>query len=239
MSKICPNCNTACDDALVLCPRCGTRLPAAQPPYGQQRPPQGQQPYGYGQQPPQGQQPYGYGQQPYGYGQQPFPQQKPQAIPGLGMNWFKFIIYFQLFAAALGNLILGIVMLTGNQYNTEYGNISEIMYLMFPSLKTLDIFVGICMILLAAGCIFARMRLAGFYANGPKLYLCVLAASIAVNLIYIVAFFVIFGDVIQGLGLDGAALEIVSQFVGMMIGYVILVIVNSIYFKKRAQLFTK
>ena len=74
--------------------------PPAQPGYGQQQAPQGQQPdygqqaaqQGYGQQPPQGQQP-GYGQQPPaqpGYGQQQAPQQgygqQSQAPQGYGQQ---------------------------------------------------------------------------------------------------------------------------------------------------------
>ena len=75
MSKICPKCGTACSDTQAFCQRCGSRLPAAQQPYGQQ-PPQGQQPP-YGQRPPQGQPPYG--QRPP-QGQQPYGQQRPGGV---------------------------------------------------------------------------------------------------------------------------------------------------------------
>ena len=251
MSKICPSCGTACDDAQTVCPRCGAALPSQQPygygqqPYGQQ--PYGQQPYGqqpYGQQPygqqPYGQQPYGqqpYGQQPYGqqpYGQQPYGQQPyPQAIPGLGMKWFKFIIYFQLFAAAVLNLISGLTIFTGSYYGGK--DEAALVYMVFPNLKTLDIFYAICLIALAAADIFVRMRLAGFRTNAPKLYLGVLAAAVAVSLIYIVAFFMILGDFSGLMDLT----SVISQYVSQLITSVVMIIVNAVYFKNRAPLFNR
>ena len=213
MSKICPSCGTACDDTQAFCPRCGSKLPAQQQPYGQQ-PPYGQQQYGQ-------QQPYGYGQQPPQYGQPP---QYSQG-PALGMKWFKFIIWFQLFATALLNVISGISALTGSQYGSSAD--AELVYMFFPSLKTVDMIYGICLIVLAAGAIFVRMQLAGFRTNAPKLYLGLLAAAVAANLIYLVAA----ASILSDLGLD------FTSNISQLATSVVMIVVNSIYFKKREHLF--
>lgn len=208
MQIFCPKCGAACDDAQPFCANCGGSL-SAQPASSAQQQPYGQQ-QSYGQQP-YGQQPYG--QQPYGQG------------PVLGMKWFKFIIYFQLFAAALISLATGISALTGGQY----GGYKDAVYLVFPALKTVDIFYGVCLIALAGANIYVRMQLAGFRSNGPKLYLSVYSATFVLSFLYIIAVSVIIGDRAGTLNL--------TAYISELVGAVILIIVNSIYFKKRAHMF--
>lgn len=275
MPKICSRCGTSCGDTQTFCPRCGTRLPAAQQPYGQrpsygQQPPQGQQRPPYGQQrPPYGQQrpPYGqqrppYGQQPYGQQRPPYGQQPPHNpqygyASGLGMNWFKFTIYFQLFAYALGAVILGIVVMTGSQYVYEiYGfstNYSEYMYEYFSGLKILDILYGLCLIALAAAAIYVRMRLAGYRTNGPSLFRAFWGAMILVNVIYAIAFVGITHEVFEELGsasshsisympsyLSSFITSFLSSFlmaVSQTISAVVMLIVNNIYYRNRAYMF--
>lgn len=247
MPKVCPRCGTACGDAQAFCPRCGSRLPAAQQPYGQ-RPPYGQPPYG--QRPPYGQPPYGqrppYGQPPYGQG------------PVLGMNWFKFTIYFQLFAYALGSVLFGIFVMTGSQYvykidifGYSYSdNYSNYVYEYFSGLKIADILYGICLIALAAGAIYVRMRLAGYRADGPSLFRGFWVAMIVVNVIYVIAFLGITHEIFEELDLMPSYMSsyfssFVTSFLSAFltaasqtISAVVMLIINNIYLKNRAHLFT-
>ena len=147
------------------------------------------------------------------------------------MKWFKFIIYFQLFASALLNLLSGISTLTGGQYGSS-GD-AEMVYTAFSGLKTLDVLYGVCAIALAAGDIFVRMRLAGYRANAPKLYLGVLAAAVVLSLIYIIGVFVILGEWADIIDLTA----VVSQYTSQLFVSIIMIGANHVYFKKRAHLF--
>ena len=215
----CPKCGTNLPDGTAFCMNCGTSItaqpntqqPNAQQSFGQQS--FGQQPYG---QQPYGQQPYGqqpFGQQPYG---QPM-------MPPVGMGWFKFLIYFALFASAFLNLIGGIIYLTGSQYDGA----ADLVYALFDGLQGLDIFYGLASIAAAALAIYARIRLAGFYRNAIKIVTILYVLVIAVSIIYIVAFGSIVGDI-------DATQPIVSICFS-----IIMMIVNIIYLNNRKFLFVR
>ena len=52
------------------------------------------------------------------------------------MKWYKFVIYFQLFAAALLNLGSGIALFTGSQYGLNSYEL-KLLYGVLGNLKTL------------------------------------------------------------------------------------------------------
>ena len=74
------------------------------------------------------------------------------------MKWHKFLIYFQLFLAAILNALTGL-----------------------GRLATLDIFYGAVYIATAVLAIYARFRLAGFRQNGPTAYMIFLGFNCALN----------------------------------------------------------
>lgn len=94
----CPNCRSQLIDGSIYCPVCGTQLAQAQQVNYQQM--NYQQPV---QQPVQQMTSNG------NYVQQPIQSQIRQKP--LGMKWFKFLIYFQLFAASLVSLLTGVFFL--------------------------------------------------------------------------------------------------------------------------------
>lgn len=192
----CPNCGTACDDSQAFCQSCGANLRTTQQP-------QPQQPYG----------------------QQPYAQQPYAQTPELGMKWFKFIIYVQLFLSALANLGTGISVLTGSQY----GEGKELVYYVFSSLKTVDVLYGVVLIVLAVGAIYVRMQLAGYRANGPKLYLVLMSATALASFIYIIAASSAIGELSRSLNL--------TTYITNLIISALLIVINAMYFKKRAHLF--
>ena len=204
----CTKCGTQMADGTAFCPSCGTAQSPQQPVY--QQPVYQQPPY---QQPP-------YQQPPY---QQPVYQQPWQAEAP--MKWYKFLIYFLLFASAVLNAITGVQMITGSMY----GGSAEMVYVYFDGLQVLDVVMGLAVFGMVALAIFARFRLAGFYRNGPMLLVATYGANLVFYLIYMIGLVCILPTELVG--------ELAPTFVGSMVGSIVMVIVNKIYFDKRKHLF--
>lgn len=226
MSKICMNCGASCQDHETFCQTCGAKLPETQT--GRQNTWQNvgaQQPYGgaagrqnmYGQNP-GSQNTYNqnanpYGTPAYGMGQ------------GQKMGWFKFIIYFQLFASAVINAALGITAFTGSHYDGK----AELVYAFFPGMSAVDKVYGLVLIVLAVFAIIVRFQLAQFKKAGPNLYLLLMLISAVAGLVYIIAVNIN----ISGYGVNVEYSDQISQLVVC----VVLLVVNYIYFQKRSHLF--
>lgn len=208
----CKNCGSEIPDGASFCPKCGT--PASQNTNGTQG--GYQQQSGYQQQ--GGYQQYGYQQQGGMYYQ--------NYSSGMPMKWFKFIIYVQLFLAALSSVIMGIQMLTGNIYNVFGYNASAFVYMAYPGLKPVDVIFGILFLGLAAAAILVRQKLANYKTGAPKTYLSFLILSLALNFVY-----GMLASLITGENLFSATLVI------QIIWNIVLIALNSIYFKKREHLF--
>lgn len=148
----------------------------------------------------------------------------------LPMKWFKFLIFFSLFASAVLNTISGIIALTGAQYEQEYKGAKELVYAYFEGLQTVDMIYGVALIAIAAFAIYVRVRLAGYYANGPKLLNVLYLANAGFGLFYIIALQSIVGSDVN-LDMTSAITSIITS--------VVMVGVNTVYFKKRAHLFVK
>jgi len=221
----CPSCGSAIDDNATICPKCGVAVSANSQPVQQEFVnPETEQ---YTEQPQEFVNPQDYTspayQQPYG--QQPY---QPNFASQLPMGWFKFLIYFSLFASAVLNFINGVLLVTGN----IYGDGSELVYYVFNSLKPIDMLTGVSLILLAALCIYTRFRLSGYYKNGPQFLNVLYILVCAIYLIYIIAVNVIVGSEIDmGSSFSSLIIQIITS--------IVMVIVNSNYFKKRAHMFVK
>ena len=211
------------------------------------------QPGGYGQNPYQlDTQPGSYGQNPYqpntqpgSYGQNPY---QPNAYPGdynqtayqsnvqygnyanppLGMKWFKFIIYFQLFAAALFGFGGGCYVATGSQYDDK----KELVYAAFDGLEALDITVGILSIALAVFALVTRFALARFKKVGPPMYLGMLAANIIVYIVYIA----ICESIVLSVT-NEKELELSDSAISSLLTCIVMFFVNLVYFNKRKHMF--
>ena len=210
---LCPNCGTDVSNAGRFCPNCGAPVPAngaaPQPQYQQ---PQYQQPQ---YQQPQYQQPY-----------QPTQPAAPQ------MNWYKFLIYFALFAGALLNLVNAIRFLTGSINGSSYE--ADLLYAVFPSWKTLDIIVGLLLLVTAAFAIYTRFRLSGYYKNGPTCLFLTYGLGALINVIYLVGAAVIISDTMFSI----TDLEIVPTVTSIVVS-IVMIVINVVYFNKRKQLFNK
>lgn len=152
-----------------------------------------------------------------------------QAKPARPMKWFKFLIYFLLFASAVLNVISGLGQITGSVYaDAAEGITAQMVYDVFPGLKPIDIFVGIMTIGLGVFAIVVRFFLAKYKKVAPTLLLFLYIASCAINVIYCIAVLLVVPDMF---------LTAISQMISSTIVSVIMIIVNKVYFDKRKELF--
>ncbi len=146
------------------------------------------------------------------------------------MAWYKFLIYFSLWAGAVINFVQGVGFITGKIYDyiSKIDNASAAAYEQFPALKTVDIIAGIAFIAFAVFVVYVRFRLAGFKKNGPNMLLVSYVALGVISLAYFFASSAIVGSSKQ---------ETTSTIIGTVLGIAILFIANKIYFDKRKDLF--
>lgn len=207
----CKNCYLRLDPGQSQCTNCGTHNPIA----GEITPPQ------------------------------PQPTSSAAAIDSYASNpdnysmkWFKFLIYFSLFAGCVLNFITGFQALTGTQYSGYSADIYEAI----PALQSADTFYGLALIVLAVYVLITRFVLAGYHRAGPAMYLFYLVACIMVVFIYSIMLSGIEPTTIKiSTGLWSYVEYTYSfswtQTGGSILANIILLICNAIYFNKRKELF--
>lgn len=149
-------------------------------------------------------------------------------LSGQKMKWYKFLIYFLLFASAFLNLVNGMGLLTGQIYasQTDGRVTSELVYATYGSgMMVLDQIYGIYTIGIAVLAIVTRFRLSGYKTNAPLFIFLFYALMAGGTLIY-----TIIGCSITGIAFDVS--DIISVFVQIS-----LIIYNHRYFKARKMLF--
>ena len=214
--------------------------------YGQNTSPYGQSTYG------QNTSPYGqsrYGQNTSPYGHSPYQQGRPaymnnnptvtsqrshsKPCPGYAgdypMAWFKFLIYFMLFANAAINIFTAVTYLTGSVYLGEDMTMSDVeaLYMFYPTAKMIDVIYGVLLIALAAYAIFTRFQLSGFKRRGPFLFILMYVLNLVIGLLYGISIMFTFETGLLGF----------ISFVPSIITSVVMIFVNVVYFRKREELF--
>ena len=232
--------------------------PYGQSQYGQNTSSYGQSQYGQNTSP-YGQSTYGqntssYGQSQYGqntspYGHSPYQQGRPaymnnnptvtsqrshsKPCPGYAggypMAWFKFLIYFMLFANAAINIFTAVTYLTGSVYLGEDMTMSDVeaLYMFYPTAKMIDVIYGVLLIALAAYAIFTRFQLSGFKRRGPFLFILMYVLNLVIGLLYSISIMFTFETGLLGF----------ISFVPSIITSVVMIFVNIVYFRKREELF--
>ena len=143
------------------------------------------------------------------------------------MNWHKFIVYFAIWAGAFISFVNGIRCLTG----AHYGEYKKMVYAFIPGLKAPDILYGLLLLGAVAIAIVTGLSLLKFRANGPKLLMILYIYSAGASLLYLVWA----GAVLASYGADVSS--IIGSVVGSLIGSVVMIIVNKVYYGKRAHMF--
>lgn len=220
--------------------------PYGQTQYGQSTSPYGQSQYG------QNTSPYGqsqYGQNTSPYGHSPYQQGRPaymnnnptvtsqrshsKPCPGYAggypMAWFKFLIYFMLFANAAINIFTAVTYLTGSVYLGEDMTMSDVeaLYMFYPTAKMIDVIYGVLLIALAAYAIFTRFQLSGFKRRDPFLFILMYVLNLIIGLLYSISIMFTFETGLLGF----------ISFVPSIITSVVMIFVNVVYFRKREELF--
>ncbi len=145
------------------------------------------------------------------------------------MKWFHFLIYFALWISAIVNLVNGFPLLTGS----AYGESTELLYAVSPALHVLTVLIGLLSIGMAVLCIYCRFRLAGFYRNGPATLYAVYLCGLVISILYSIGTLLCLSDLMPGLPVFN------STVITSILTSVVMLLVNRVYFKKRAHLFNR
>ena len=168
--------------------------------------------------------------------QQPYPRVNPDVLINPAKNyhlaWFKFIIYFQLFANAAVMVYNAVTCLFG----LAYGDDAAVVYAVCPGLKVVDVIYGIICLCAAVTAILIRQRLGHYKKNAPVFYMSFVGAVMALGLLYNFAVLAVLNTVSSSVMQAGAA-NMAETVLGTVIGAAVYFPLNYIYFKKRKELF--
>jgi len=158
-------------------------------------------------------------------------------IPKKTMGWFKFLIYFGLFLMAAVNIINAVNILSGFVYGYDV----EYIYLLFEGMQSIDILYGIAFIVLAVLCVVTRFGLAKRKKSGIKMLNTTFIAALIANVAYIaLAYFFLsdlFSDFVSMSSDVDATISIKTTVIVNTAISIIMIIANTVYFKKRKDLF--
>ena len=152
-----------------------------------------------------------------------YPPINPVSNPPMAMKWYKFLIYFSLFAGAVLNLSTAVSLLTGS----AYGDAADFIYDTFPALLGLDLLYGTYALFLAIFSILTRQKLAHFKASGPKMITALYIMSCVGSFLYSIMVTAIIGD----------ASAISSSLVSQIAVSICMTVYNYRYFNQRAHMF--
>ena len=128
------------------------------------------------------------------------------------MKWHKFLIYFQLFVAALISLYNAVVC-----FRLVFLDVSGLWDAVYAV-------SGVISVVLAVLALYVRFRLAGFRKNGPKMYILFLGINCVFQVLNLLISF-------------GSDLNTVSSAIGSLLTCALMLVLTYIYYKKRADLF--
>ena len=212
----CRFCGTKIPDNVKFCPECGANLapvPSAAPEESAPAAPAAPEI------------PTPFDPTPYDpapYSADSFASADVAAAPQRGMKWFKFIIYFQLWAGRLVNLVTAGKYFTGAYYE---GN-AEMVYRFFPALQPLDIVMGVVCLALAVYAVVVQRALAKFRAKGPMMYYLMYIVNTAVTVLSLLIASIIIGQSV-----------FTAEVAGSIIGSLVMIFINIPYFNNRKHLF--
>lgn len=143
------------------------------------------------------------------------------------MKWYKWLIYFLLFVAALSNAGSAISVFSGSHYGSKQD--TAMVYAFFKNLKTIDLLYAIVLVVLAVVAIMARMKLAGYKKDGPKFLLMLYAGALISSVVYLVLVASVCQLPLEQFMNTSAVTQLIVQLA--------MIFINKTYFDKRAHLF--
>ena len=254
---ICKHCGKENEEGSKFCMWCGqifeeqyNREMQQQTPYEQQtgavgnqqqyqQNPYRQQPGGAGYQQQYQQNPY---QQPGGAGNPQQYQQNPyQQQPGMNgyqtgtrgplpMNWYNFVVKVQYILILLFNAVaIEVLLVQGGVFGSKEGQ--EFMYGASGAFIAADVIYIILIVIASVLCVLVRQKLVKFQKDAWKWYIGYLIFNLAASVLYYIGLAIIYGS----LGFEAAVFG--SYIIVSLLGTVICVVLNYIYFNKRKHLF--
>lgn len=153
----------------------------------------------------------------------------------LPMKWFKFVIYVQLFLSALVSVVNVVsylsgsfaANLTGLSGSMPTSVAARIVYDEFPGLWPLVVVLAVLSAGMAVWSIVVRQWLAHYQWRGVQGLYILYVLVIAANVITMLGLSIIFYNFVLGL----------ASTAPMLIGQVVMLVLNRIYFNKRQHLF--
>ena len=210
----CPKCGNQVIDGAKFCPRCGFDISA-----GGEVVPMPSSTYQSG-----------LGPNPGPVPSTLYERKMAQATSeGLGMNWYKFIIYVQCFLGGLSGLTSGLTQVFGLQYAGK----ASVVYSFFPLLRFVDVIYGIACIAVGILLLYVRSGLKGFKAESANAYIFISLINAVITIIYMVLASII----LHSSPFDSNL--IYGGTIGVIIGNIGLFVVNYTYFNRRKHLFNE
>ena len=204
-----------------------------------QQNPYQQQPGGAGYQQQYQQNPY---QQPGGAGNPQQYQQNPyRQQPGMNgyqtgtrgplpMNWYNFVVKVQYILILLFNAVaIEVLLVQGGVFGSKEGQ--EFMYGASGAFIAADVIYIILIVIASVLCVLVRQKLVKFQKDAWKWYIGYLIFNLAASVLYYIGLAIIYGS----LGFEAAVFG--SYIIVSLLGTVICVVLNYIYFNKRKHLF--
>ncbi|MGN1341237.1 MAG: zinc-ribbon domain-containing protein [Oscillospiraceae bacterium] len=142
-----------------------------------------------------------------------------------GIAWLKFIVYVQLFAAALIHFVNAILYLSGSLYGAD----AELIYSFFTGLRGLDITMGVLSLLLCGATVLTRFMLTGLRRIGPWMYLGIYVVNVVLAILYPVI-----ASALTGIP---AGQLISGRDISQIISSIALIAANFTYFRHRMSAF--
>lgn len=199
----CSKCGAEMQPDQMFCPACGQQVNQTENGQQSQQPIQSQIPpqQNFYQQQPMNDQYYG------------------QQIP---MKWYKFISYVQLPLSVLVLIATALMYIAGSHYEDS----KDLVYLLFPALKTIDILMGIACLLLAAVSGVVCMKMIKMKRDAVKFYLLSLAISAIISMLYVLFTSICIKEI-----------TLTSNLTSTFIVQIVMIFINKSYFEKRKQYF--
>ena len=145
----------------------------------------------------------------------------PSAHP---MKWHKFLTVVMIFGGIF-SIVNGLMYFTGMQYE-QRGASADLVYSVYPGLKSCDWFMGVVMIAMGIFQFVVVSRLRKYKANGPASLKVLYILSIGVSLVYM-----FWATSATGISMfNGSNLGTVAAAAAMLF-------INNSYYAKRSDLF--
>ena len=146
----------------------------------------------------------------------------------LGMKWYKYLIYFGLFASAAVNIVYSFTYIFGGIYSIESDGLisSELVYSYYGiGLQVVDIIFGLCCLFFGVLAVVLRHKLAKYKPNSLKWVKIYYSFYAGAPFIYAI--------LVAGITGQSIAVDMVTSTIKSLL----LLFLNVKYFKKRAYLF--